>query len=397
MGSTIPFLKKLTAQTQEVNRGILHLKEFFNIFAPLPKFVGYWRGGRSRKSVRTLWLTKQLRFPTQDYKTEKPRKEVFSVQPVLIPRQQFIIDIDYLGDNGETLRQTQGWNPTQDLTIQMAMTVRFIESIEIMPDGKISVTGRRKTVRPDNRGRLTKFSTIYQNKMELYGCESMGILDESMVLWEHDVTIVLADIKQFKTMPEWRLKWDSENQDTLMTQLVTSPNLTESLLLKINEFFGTHNKQRINAPECEGKISKFYHSKFLRKVDEEDRWTPTLINSEIKKLIRPPEEHALSMWNFHNIKATVSMFEISLIASEEELGIDWNLNRRGQEMLQEWILDNQGMEIPISLIHSFMTLPYISRHIKDKAQTKYRSRQKEFVEYMDSLHEHEEGGVMPND
>jgi len=126
------------------------------------------------------------------------------------------------------------------------------------------------------------------------------------------------------------------------------------------------------------------------------RWSQKIINSEemLKKLLTIGSIYFIG--NYENAKPTSKIFEVCIESDEEKLqhyGLDMNLLIH----VQLWVLNSYGMEVPISFIYQMLTLPYIRRDVKDRAKSKYRSRQVEFVEYLSSLHELVEGGVMAND
>ena len=397
-------------------------------------WIRYWRGGNSHKQMILGPNTTNLNtLKTSDGSRPSP---IVSF-PILIEKPQVIVDIDYWGAAGDRLRERHGWGAKSIGPLPSQVQIRYIDIIEILDNGKIQVKGRKKMVSPENRGRWSSFQQIYQDTNEMYGVkeperwicsECSRIFDNykegnthivshiegyyakgvrrgtaelkihKSTLWKHDVTIVLADERKYNRLPEWRLKWGKSEQEQFYESICSNPQTTDDILLHLINLVSEYQGHAITSPErhSENRRAIIKLPMLLNIIDRTKRWSQGIINSEfmLRKLLGVNSPSFIG--NYENAKPTSKIFEICIESNEYNLS-KYALNMDLIAHVQLWVLNSYGLEVPISFIYQMLTLPYIRRDVKDRAQSRYRSRQVEFVEYLSSLHEVVEGGVMPND
>ena len=210
--------------------------------------------------------------------------------------------------------------------------------------------------------------------------------------WKDGIVLVFADSETYqeqKEIPAWRNTWDRNNMNKFLKSVVESVNTSDETLLSLANNPKFIKETGINSPQRTGDMAKFSKKKLLNYIDENERWTPMIINSLINDLLNPDQSFYIT--RYRNIMPTETIINLTLLENDEQIKEKYRqLNMGYIQQIQYWILNGYGhlpnepeKQIDISYVYYMIDWPYANNDTQRMAASIRDRRLEEFLIYQD--------------
>ena len=210
--------------------------------------------------------------------------------------------------------------------------------------------------------------------------------------WTSGLTMVLQDEdlhEEDKDLPIWRTTWDFDNMNQLLEAIIQNENTSDAMLVSLLKNPKFMKESPIDSPGRVGKRAKFSKTNLFHLIDEENRWTPKIINASINDLLNPNSNYYIT--RYRNIMPTEKIINLTLLENDVSIQRQYkHLNLNYIQQIQYWIVNEFGYtpnepdrQIDISYIYLMVDWPYASNQTKQRAIAIRDNRLVEFLIYQD--------------
>ena len=385
----------LNADTSMKNRN-----DYFSYLVKEHPWTEFWRGGKYKGKMN-------LPIEHSMFKNKEGKPEAIADEPTIITDRPHIVFKFDITEMKKMKREAYEDDDGEEAIREKEIKVHKVIAAEQIYVEKIKKL--RKYYQIDGKIRKTNFDERYVGEWEDYS-ERVDIYDfygfipfkdrseeitnfkGDPAKWTSGLTVVLQDEdlhEEDKDIPIWRSTWDIDNMQKLLELIIKNNNTDDALLISLLKHPKFMKESPIESPARSGNRAKFSKSMLFNMIDEENRWTPKIINSSIDDLLNPDSNYYIT--RYRNVMPTEKIINLTLLENDASIQKQYkHLNLNYIQQIQYWIVNGFGYtpneperQIDISYIYLMVDWPYASNQTRQRAIAIRDNRLAEFLIYQD--------------